>query len=292
MTGYGKASFADEEVFYLLEIHSVNRKNLDISIFLPREMFALDIEIRKWIGEHVKRGQVTLKLSKDTQHDTADFYIPNLSVLKSFKQSWDKLGEELGFSKGQISLEFLIDQLEKLPRSQKKELDVFAPKLKKAFEETMAAFLDMKRKEGFALHQEIVKYLEIIKRELASIGDYSKEVLDEYRTKLETRLKEFDLFNEEVKDRIAREVVLYADKSDLTEEIERLTAHVKSFEEKIQNASISGESIGKTLDFIVLEMNREANTIASKSQHLQITNIALTIKSEIEKIREQIQNIE
>ena len=288
MTGYGKASFADEELFYLLEIHSVNRKNLDISIFLPREMFALDIEIRKWIGEHVKRGQVTLKLSKDLQQNALDFYIPDLSILKSFKQSWDNLRQELGFSKEQVSLQFLIDQLEKLPRSQKKELDAFAVMLQKAFKEAILSFLEMKQKEGMALHQEIIKYLETIKKEVASIEQYKKEVSDEYRKKLETKLKEFDLFNEEVKERIAREVVLYADKGDLTEEIERLFAHIKSFEEKMQ----SEDAIGKTLDFIVLEMNREANTIASKSQHLKVTNIALTIKSEIEKIREQIQNIE
>lgn len=288
MTGYGKASFADEELFYLLEVHSVNRKNLDISVFLPREMFSLDIEIRKWIGEHVKRGQVTFKLTKDLQQDALDFYIPDLTILKSFKKSWIALSQELGFNKEQVSLEFLIDQLEKLPRSQKKELDVFAVKLEKAFKEAILSFLEMKHREGEALHQEILKYLSVIKSQVSDIGLYSKEVSDEYRKRLEAKLQEFDLLTEEAKERVAREVVLYADKSDLTEEVERLLIHINSFEEKMR----SEDAIGKTLDFIILEMNREANTIASKSQHLKITNIALTIKSEIEKIREQIQNIE
>jgi uncharacterized protein (TIGR00255 family) len=288
MTGYGKVSFADGDIFYLLEIHAVNRKNLDISIFLPREMFALDIEIRKWIGGYVKRGQVTLKLSRDAREEGLEYYIPQLSTLQTFKTAWDELSERLGLGKGQVSLEFLIDQLDKIPRSQKKELELFTVKLEKAFKEAAEAFIKMKQEEGHLLSQEIVKHITLIKEALVVIQEQAKSVPEEYRRKLENRLQQLELFDEEAKERIAREAVLYADKSDITEEIERLLSHIKSFEEKM----LLEEAVGKVLDFLIQEMHREANTIASKSQNLQITTPALLIKSEIEKIREQIQNIE
>lgn len=288
MTGYGKVSFADEGVLYLLEIHSVNRKNLDMSIFLPREMLPLDIELRKWVGEHVKRGQVTIKLTKDMQADALEGSLPDASLLRAFKKSWENLANELGYDRKELSLTFLMSQLEHLPKSHRHNLEAFSEKLKQAFQEAVTSFINMKHIEGLALAQEISKSLSKIKEEVSSIGDYATEISEEYRKKLESKLREFDLAHDDLKEKIAREVVLYADKGDITEEIGRLSAHIKSFEDKM----MLEDSIGKTLDFIILEMNREANTMAAKSQNLKVTSIALSIKSEIEKIREQIQNIE
>jgi uncharacterized protein (TIGR00255 family) len=181
-----------------------------------------------------------------------------------------------------------MGQLEKIPRSQAKDLELFSVKLEKAFKQAMEAFLEMKKNEGFLLYQEILQHLKVIKEAVDVIQRYAKNIPEEYRKKLENRLHQFDLFDEEVKEKIAREVVLYADKSDITEEIERLLSHIKNFEEKM----LSEDAIGKVLEFLIQEMHREANTMTSKSQNLEMINYALVIKSEIEKIREQIQNIE
>lgn len=286
MTGYGKATFSAEGGRYLLEVHGVNRKSLDISMFLPRELLALDAQLRRWLTSYVQRGQITVKLTRDLQG--GDCVLPQLSFLKVFKEGWESLAVQLGYSKQEITLGFLVAQLEHMPKVQQTDLEAFLQLIEPAFKEAVEAFLLMKKEEGHQMAQEIVKSLDKIKQALHSLGDYARSVGDEYRQKLETKLKEFDLTSDELKEKIAREVVLYVDKGDITEEIGRLSAHIKSFEDKMHTEG----SIGKLMDFIILEMHREANTMGAKSQNLHVTNLALTIKSEIEKMREQIQNIE
>lgn len=288
MTGYGKAHFVAEGVSYLLEIHSVNRKSLDMVVFLPRDMLPLDIELRKWIGQHVKRGQVTLKLTKEVSADAVARILPEIAMLKAFKKSWEHLAQELGYQKEDLSLPFLMGQLDTFPKAHQQDLQGFSQMLEKAFHEAVGSFLQMKQTEGNVLASEMKKSLEKIRQCLKSIGNYAQEVAEEYRKKMVAKFQEFDLASDEMKEKIVREVVLYVDKGDITEEIGRLSAHLMSFEDKMH----SDDAVGKPLDFIVLEMNREANTMAAKSQQLHVTTIALAIKSEVEKIREQIQNIE
>jgi len=287
MTGYGSAALVTSEGSYLLEIHAVNRKNLDMSIFVPRDLLALDALLRKWIGSCVQRGQVTLKLTKDVKtHEAA---IPESALLSSFKQEWEEVACKLGYAKEDVTLSFLVAQLEHLPsKTCHIDLEKMTEALDTAFQKAIRAFLEMREQEGEQIAHEVTKSLDKIKSLMSSLGDYAQGVAEEYRQKLEAKFKEFTVTNDELKEKIAREVVLYVDRGDITEELGRLSAHIKSFEEKMR----SHEAIGKLLDFMVIEMHREANTMGAKSQSLSVTTLALAIKSEVEKIREQIQNIE
>ncbi len=289
MTGYGKETFVQDGVSYLLEIYSVNRKMLDISVFLPKELLSLEIDIRKWVGSFITRGQVTVKLAKAVASDCMDACVPEASVFKAYKKAWEKLAEELFIPREQISIAFLMEQFSGLPRVQKTEWVEFTKALHQAFNKAMQSLLQMKADEGFKLSSNILEYLANIKRDIEVIGAASKDLPQEYRKKLELKLQEFDFANLEVQERIARELVLYVDKSDITEEIDRLTAHLDQFAVKVQKEK---ETVGKALEFLLVEMQREVNTIASKSSKMEILNKALGMKGEIEKIREQVCNIE
>ena len=289
MTGYGKETFIEDGVSYFLEIYSVNRKMLDISVFLPKELLSLEIDIRKWVGQFITRGQVTVKLSKTVVSDYIEACVPEASVFKAYKKAWEKLAEELFIPREQISIAFLMEQFSGLPRVQKTEWVAFTAALQNAFNKAMQALLKMKAEEGAKLSSNILEYLGNIQREVEMIEGSSRDLPQEYRKKLELKLQEFDFATLEVQERIARELVLYVDKSDITEEIDRLKAHLNQF---VVNVQKEKEIVGKTLEFLLVEMQREVNTIASKSAKIEILNKALGIKGEIEKIREQVHNIE
>lgn len=288
MTGYGKASFIYKGACYLLEIHSVNRKGLDLNLFIPRDMLSLDIEIRKWISEEIKRGQITLKLTREINEQNIQGFIPTVSYMQSLKDGWVSIAAQLGFKEEDVTLALLLKQLESLPKGSQIEEVEFLPLLKGAFSKALKDLQGMRQREGHILVKQIEDRITFIEELLGSIKDKVEHVSLEYRKKIEDKLKEFAIESAELKERIAREIVLYTDRVDITEEIERLEAHLKSYKEAIGKK----ETSGKSLEFILMEMNRESNTISSKSQLLDVIKAALAIKSEIEKIREQIQNIE
>jgi uncharacterized protein (TIGR00255 family) len=289
MTGYGKQSFIFEKVSYLLEVHSVNRKNLDISIFLPKELLSLDVEIRKKLSAHIRRGQVTVKLTKEGTEAAIESLLPDFDTLAQLKASLSSLCDSLGFSKGSIDFPFLIAQFEKLPRSQKKDLNLFTEELDFTLEKALMDFKEMRISEGAMIKEQFCISLNIIKELLIKVEHEAKDLPTLHRKRLEEVFKEFSLGSSETQERLSKEAALLSDKGDISEEIARLSSHVKTFEEKIESTQ---HSIGKVLDFLVLEMQRESNTIGAKSQTLSLSSYALAIKSEVEKIREQVQNIE
>lgn len=289
MTGYAKESIQDDGISYLLEILSVNRKNLEITLFLPKDLLQFDLEIRKILSQFAQRGHVTVKLSKDLCEGLSKELMPQKEVLASLKSYWEDNAIFLGYAKESVDLEFLVNQYDKLPKTQKSNLDNFWVQLKKALLSAGEKYLSSKEKEGKELSVFFKKHLEIIQEATDMIKQrLEKEPLN-HQNKLTELLKDFDIHSLEIKEKIAREVVLYLDRGDINEELERLTTHIKTFYTLM---STSKEPVGKHLDFLIQEFNREANTIASKSQTIEVTNLALKIKSEIEKIREQLQNIE
>jgi len=289
MTAYGRASRSTPQGQWVLEIHSVNRKMLDINTNIPKEFLSYDIEIRKWIAEQIQRGLITVRL---TFHKEEAFVTPLVDQFKQFKHDWEKLAAELGYDPKQaVTLSFLSEQWqlsEASPWMQK------FPDLKELIhvlvEETLKELLSMKIKEGEILLQDIKERLHFIEQDLKKISGRSAQATEHYREKLKSRLQEISQNQTECDERILREVAIFAEKIDITEELIRLDSHLSQF--NIFLEAKEEKSIGRTLDFLTQEMNREVNTLASKSADSEISHLTVKIKSEIEKIREQIQNIE
>lgn len=282
MTAYSrKASSEIDGLSWVIEIHSVNRKVLDLNLFLPRELLFLDVELRKMIGQFLQRGQVTVKINfNKAGRTTAD-----TSQLKKLKTEWEKTAKELKFDPKEITLSFLLSQMEQTP------LDSFGPKvqnaLKKTLNEALETLIQMKEVEGKALGADIMKRVKLLLKNVQTIEKISAKAPELYRKKLLERLT--TLFKEVKEDeRVLREIALLAEKADITEEITRLKSHFNQLTDLLKSDQI----IGRTLDFLVQEILRELNTISSKSSELAITQLAVASKAELEKIREQVQNIE
>ena len=286
MTAYGRAMSKEmQPVSWIVEIHSVNRKGLDIHMHLAKELLFLDIPLRKEVASAVQRGQITIKVAFKKSKDQAAL-TTNLKKLKTY---WQKCAQQLDYPIDAIDLPFLLAQMESVPleeiglTEEKIETD-----LKKTLKEAMDSFLKMKEVEGVSLAIDIKKRLKLLAEYLKEVEQETQGAAKKYREKLLLRLEE--VAGGSIDDeRILKEVALYAEKIDITEEITRLKSH---FEQAESLFSSKEKSIGRTLDFLTQEMLREINTIASKSGDLSVTKRAVLSKAELEKIREQVQNIE
>lgn len=270
MTGYGQAKSSHVTI----EIHSVNRKSLDINLYLPKELLFLDIDIRQFLSKTIQRGQVTVRLTADLRGAKA-----TISHLKSLQKKWNQISAELKL-KDQVTLSFLLEKMEEEPLTA-------SPQLKKeifqVLEQALAAFLAMRTKEGAHLSKALTAYLREITSLLKKVEEKAPVVKDRYRKTLQSRLAEFS------DERLLKEAMLYAERCDISEEITRLHSHMAQMKKLL---STQGESIGRSLDFLTQEMGRESNTLLAKAGDGEISTIGLQIKSLIEKIREQVQNIE
>lgn len=289
MTAYGRAKVETSSGILILEIHSVNRKGFDMYFHVPKEFLCFDMEMRKRVAKQIKRGQVTLRITKEFSANNTRGLLPSIDVLLDLKKSWTDMAAKLDLPSEEINLRFLTEQLQRFPAFDAEAKDPkFLENLLKGVDEALNEVMDMKRKEGTHLTQDILPRLEQIQALVEEIQKQSEKMPDILREKLTQRIKELvDL--SEAEERIHKEVILYAEKSDITEEITRLFSHIKQFNEYL---NVKQEAIGRTLDFLLQEMHREVNTISSKSADLDISKTALSMKSEIEKIKEQVQNIE
>lgn len=289
MTAYGRAISHNSVGRFVIEIQSVNRKFLEVSVDLPTELSSFDLEMKKWILPFLHRGQVSVKVSAFFE-DAAPLVVrPNLPLVRRLKEAWDTIAKEIEVNET-FSLS-LISRTEGVLQYDENEEDeeVFREILKKTLEMAFDSFLQMKKQEGAVLQEDLAKRLEFIKCAVREIESKTPQVVEKYRKKLLDRLKDIlpaDLQNDE---RILREIALFSEKVDIAEEITRLECHLKHFTEVMEGESIG---IGKTLEFIVQELNREINTVGSKSADSTIARLVIDIKSELERIKEQIQNVE
>ena len=289
MTGYGKEEFVHQGLSYLVEIHSVNRKTLEISMFLPKEILSLDLDIRKKLSSVIKRGHVTFKLTKENESGSQGFSAFEPHSLKLFQTSLKTLSADLGYDPSAITFEFLVDQYEKNTKFLKKFDEEFTKLLLIAIDNALNKFLDVRIQEGELLIKALLEHLNFIRKAIEEIKQSSASIVDDYRKKIETKIDEMILSSADIQERIAKEVIFYVDKIDISEEIQRLSSHLEAFEKTLFSKE---EAVGKKLEFIVLEMQRESHTLTAKSQQLSLINQGLLIKSEIEKIKEQLQNLE
>jgi len=287
MTGFGRASLDAPFGRLVAEIQSVNRKYLEIFVSVPKEFGRFEYDIRTWVGEQISRGQISVRLHVFPSEGAVLQQLPDPKELKALKRGWEKIAKTLGYDPAKIDLPFLMLYS---PIEQKTALaeDKDLPFIEKCMKEAMDGLCKMKVKEGKALAADVSKRLASLKKNLKEIESLAPLAADRMRKNLEGKMKELQE-SPELDERILRETLLFADRIDITEEITRLSSHFNQF---LGMLDTKEKTIGRKMDFLIQEMGREINTIGSKSLDAKISYLVVEMKSELEKIREQIQNVE
>ena len=294
MTGFGRGRYESERYACAAEIRSVNHRFLDIHIRLPLELASFEIKVKKLVQSRIKRGRLDVTVTLE-QNQVSDFCL-NETLLRTYLEAIEKLKKEHSL-KGEIDLIQLLRApgMLNLEAMTIKEdvLSVLGETIENAIKAAMASLELMRVEEGQQLKADILGRLRSIQEKVSRISQLMQGTLEAYQDRLRNRLNELLRGLPLDSNRIAQEAALYVDRSDITEEMTRLHSHSNQFAELIEN----GEEVGKTLDFLLQEMNREANTILSKTtgitgNGLEISTAAIGIKTEVEKIREQTQNVE
>lgn len=287
MTGYGKSSLSINSREYQVEIKAVNHKYIDANIKMPRVISYLEEDVRKLIASKIKRGKIDISITFENYSEDGNDIRINTELAKMYIENLRKLAEEEN-----ISANIEVTEITKLPDvlTIKNNLDEnqIRAELLQTVENAINQLINMRQNEGEKISRDILTKIEQIETKKQEIFSLSTGLIDEYVVKLEARMKELLKTEELDKSRLMQEVVIYADKCSVEEEITRLTSHI----EQLRNLINADEPSGKKMDFIIQEMNRETNTIGSKANSLEITNRVVDIKTILEDVREQIQNIE
>ena len=288
MTGFGRAELQDEVRRFTVEIKSVNHRYLDFNMKMPKKLSVFEAAIRGVLKEYMQRGKVDVFIScEDFSSGRMQLHY-NSELAGRYLEYFRQMEKEFA-----LENDIKVSHLSRCPEvltMEEQEIDVeeLWSELEKALRAAGEQFAASRQVEGENLKRELTAKLDSLQANVRRIEERAPEILSEYRNRLETKMKEL-LEDTQMEDsRIAAEVVIFADKICTDEETVRLNSHI----ENMKTALNDGEGIGRKLDFIAQEMNREANTILSKANDLETTNIAIELKTEIEKIREQIQNIE
>lgn len=288
MTGFGRCEWEDGDRKVIVEIKSVNHRFCDINIKMPKKLGLFETAIRNVIKDYVERGKLDVFISYEdiSEHDLCLKY--NQALAEEYLKSIEKIGEDF-----QIPVNVTAEDLSKYPEVfTLEEQNVDEDTLWKILEETLRKACEQlcqaRAQEGEKLRKDLLDKLDGMGEQISFIEERSPQILEEYQQKLRTKVEE--LLGDSTADeaRILTEVTIFADKICVDEELVRLKSHVESMKAALDKQ----ESVGRKLDFLAQEMNREANTILSKSNDLAVSNCAIDLKTEIEKIREQVQNIE
>ncbi len=287
MTGFGRGSYENEGREYLVEVKSVNHKYCDINFRMPKSFSGIENKLRKVIESYISRGKVDVFIDFQNFSEAGNNIKFNKELAKTYIKNLKELGQETG-----INSEISVVDISKMPDIFKKEdntdEELVFNEINIALVEALKNIVSMKEIEGDKLKIDLEGRIEDVSEKINQISNFSSGLVEEYIVKLKSRVKE--LMDTEVVDenRLLQEIVIFSDKSSIEEELTRLKSHVEQFKKLITESS----PIGKKLDFLIQEMNREINTIGSKANSLQITNLVIEVKTELENIREQIQNIE
>ncbi|MEI8365663.1 MAG: YicC/YloC family endoribonuclease [Parachlamydiaceae bacterium] len=292
MTAYSRVSTVSTLGHFSIELQSVNRKHLEINTLgIPKEFVRYDADIRKWIAAAVGRGQVNVRICAAFDAESPLVVMPNLALARQLKEAWGVLAKDIGMevdNRGLLTILSKVDDI-MLYDENTQDLDAYRDMLHVLVEKALAQFLAMKVAEGKALHDDISMRFALLGKWIEEIAVKAPQATDRYRQKLQERLQEVLGASTELDERLLREVCVYADKIDIAEELTRFQSHLQQSAALINSKA---QSIGKTLEFIVQELNREVNTIGSKSSDVDVSRTVIAIKTELERIREQIQNIE
>ena len=289
MTGFGRGAIQAEEFAVSVELKTVNNRFLDVSLRLSGEVQQLESTVKRQIGNRLSRGRVEVNLTYERTNEIV--YELNRPMIAGYLSAMKKMQSEFSLS-GEPDLN-VIARLPNVLLPKKDDLsEEFIVGVEKVVNSALDDLEKMRENEGEMLKNELNFRLSEIENRLPAIESESSKVAEEYRVRLTKKIAEFlsksDSQIELDQGRLAQEVAYLADRSDISEEIQRLKSHIEHFRQIMND----DKDVGKQLDFLTQELNREANTIASKTNNLMVKENALACKSEIEKIREQVQNVE
>ncbi len=289
MTGYGRGEHVAGGFKFTVELNSVNRKQSDISIKLPGELEELEPRIRDEINTSVARGRINVVVAYHRGAEKPSEQVQlDLPLAKAYLRAIQKLQKETNLN-GSLTLDTLL-RAPGVLKIAESALDTEAvwPGVESALRKALGHLIKMREKEGKHLTTDLAQRIRLLAQGMASIQQLAPETIKRYREQLHTRIKEAGLEITLDDERLLKEVVFFADRSDISEELTRLDSHLRQFQDGLKSA----EPVGRTLDFLAQEMNREINTIGSKANAAEISQTVVKMKAELEKIREQVQNIE
>ena len=288
MTGFGRCEIQKESRKFTVELKSVNHRYLDVNIRMPKKLNFFETAIRTLLKSYANRGKVDIFITYEdlSQSQVAVKY--NAARAAEYRKYLKQMEEEFGLENDvRVSTLSRYSEVFTMEEQSEDEEELWNG-LKEALEGAFEQFVETRKAEGENLKQDILSKLDFLEEQIVFVEERSPQIVAEYRAKLEDKMKELLADTQIEEGRIAAEVVLFADKICTDEEVVRLKSHIKH----MRNTLEEKEGIGRKLDFIAQEMNREANTILSKANDLEVSSHAIILKTEIEKIREQIQNIE
>ncbi len=290
MTGYGRGEGARNGSKVTLEANSVNRKQSEIVLILPRELEALDGRLRDEINRQIARGRLTVRVSLHLGEDACASRVQlNIPLAKACARELARLAKDLGIPTG-----VTLDALLRVPGvvescDDARDAETYWPILEAAMKKALTALLKMREKEGAHLAKDLQARVSSMRKVVAEVRKQVPHVVKRFQQQLLERIKNAGLDAPDPDDeRLIKEVVFFADRSDISEELTRLQSHFQQFDECLK----ATEPVGRTLDFLAQEMNREINTIGSKANDALISRAVVTLKTELERFREQAQNVE
>lgn len=290
MTGYGRGDCSQDGFKITVELSSVNRKQTEISLNLPREMEALEGPIRDRINSCVARGRVTVRVSLHAGGSqlSARMHL-NVPLAKAYARELSRLSKQLNLP-DPVTLDHLVRAPGVFQTDEELAIEEdFWPSVQKALNRALGQMLKMRQREGGALARDLAQRVAAMRQSVGDIKKNAPKVAERYRQQLMARIQAAGLEAPGIEDeRLLKEVVYFADRSDISEELTRLRSHFQQFEDCLQ----SKEPVGRMLDFLAQEMNREVNTIGSKANDSVISREVVTLKAELERFREQAQNVE
>lgn len=288
MTGFGRNEVADEKRKITVEMKSVNHRYLDMNIKMPKKLSFFEASIRTLLKDYIQRGKVDIYITCEDYTENSYKLSYNKDMAASYMTYLKEMSEEFGIENDVRAISLSrFPEVFSLEETEVDEEELWGD-LQKALEGAATQFVDTRIKEGDNLKNDLIAKLDVMLTYVASIEERAPHIIEEYKNKLTDKVAELLADSKIDESRILGEVTLFADKICVDEEIVRLKSHI----EHMKSTLCEGGSVGRKLDFIAQEMNREANTILSKANDLATSDVAINLKTDIEKVREQIQNVE
>ena len=288
MTGFGRCELTEGNRRFTVEMKSVNHRYLDVNIKMPKKLNFFESSIRNELKNYMQRGKVDLFITYEDFSETTGYVKYNKDIAAEYLDYLKQMSEEFG-----LENDIRVSTLSRYPdvftmEEQEGDEEEIWKELDRALKQAAEAFVETRIKEGENLKQDLLEKLDDMLAHVDFITERSPQIIAEYKQKLYDKVQDLLKDAQVDENRLLTEVTIFADKVCVDEELVRLRSHI----EATRSALIAGGSIGRKLDFIAQEMNREANTILSKTTDIEVSNRAIELKTEIEKVREQIQNIE
>ena len=291
MTGFGRGEYSDKDYRFTVEIKSVNHRYNEIALRMPKIFYCIEDKIRKTIDAELKRGRIDVYITVDEFKEKERTIKIDKELAIAYHKSIKELAQVLNISSDKDNV-YQISKYQDILKLEEKEEDInlIWPKLEAAIKDAICALMNMRQTEGNNIYNDLTARLDTLENYISQIEERAPKIINEHREKILTKIRDLlaSVGSEPDEGRLLTEAAIYAEKTNITEELVRLASHIKQFRSTLN----SEESIGRKLDFIIQEINRETNTISSKANDFEVSNFIVEIKSEIEKIREQIQNIE